>query len=70
MVTSLRMDNSEVIEKFERDLWMLIFKAHKEGIDFSNLHFILEETTESLEIKGYSEKFLEEYAPEPSKNKA
>ena len=55
------MDNVELIEKFEHDLWRLISKAHKDGISFETAHYILQEMVKSLDIMGYSEDWLKQF---------
>ena len=55
------MDNPELIEKYEREIWCLISRMRADKIRYSVAHFVFKKILEDLELRGYSEDWLEEY---------
>lgn len=58
------MDNPELIEQYERELWDTVRKMHQDGISYDAAHDTLERMTKALDTMAYSEGWLSQYAPE------
>ena len=53
------MDDADLIEKFEAELWDIVCKMHKDGIRFEIIKSILEEMVKTLEMQGYVENWMD-----------
>jgi hypothetical protein len=56
------MDDPELIDKYEDELWQIIFGMHKDGINYSTILFVMEEAIKNLNLMAYCERWLAEYA--------
>jgi len=54
-------DNADLIEKYELELQELIQRMHKDGINYSTILFLLQETVKNLDLMAYCEKWLAMY---------
>ena len=61
------MDNADLIEQYEDELWHTIYKMHRDGICYEAAYDTLQRITKSLDIMCYSEAYLGQYAPESVK---
>ena len=55
------MDNADLIERYEQELWSIISQMHRDGIRFEVIHFVVSEIVKSLEMKAYVENWLNSY---------
>ena len=55
------MDDADLIEQSELDIWEIINKLHNAGVRYSIVHSILEEMVKTLDIQGYAEQWLDTY---------
>ena len=55
------MDDPELIEKYEREVWCLISRMRADNIRYSVVHSLFQDIVKDLELRGYSEDWLEEY---------
>jgi len=56
------VDDADLIEKAELDLWDIINKLHKAGVRYTVVHFILLEMVKTLEMQGYTEDWLKKFS--------
>ena len=56
------MDNADIIEQSELDLWQIVYKMHKAGVRFEIVHGIFQELIKTLELQGYTENWLNQFA--------
>ncbi len=55
------MDNADLIEKYELELWDTIHKMNKDGIRYEVIQFVVSEMVKRLEVQGYVENWLHSY---------
>ena len=53
------MDNADLIETCELELWQTVYKMHRAGVRFEVVYQIFVEITKTLELQGYCEDWLE-----------
>ena len=55
------MDNADLIEQSELELWQIVSKMHKAGVRFEIVHSIFQEMIKTLEMQGYCENWLNQF---------
>ena len=55
------VDNADLIEKAEDEIWQIIAKMHKANVRYEVVHQIFVEITKTLELQGYAENWLTQY---------
>lgn len=65
---SLGVDNADLIEKYELELWQTIARMHKSGIRYAVVAFVMKEICTTLEVQGYCEDWLNKYLPVEDRN--
>jgi len=56
------VDNADAIEKYELELWNTIYKMHRDGIRFEVCRQTMQEMIKTLELQGYCENWLGQFA--------
>ena len=54
------LDDADLIEQAELDIWSIIQKLHKAGVRYEVVHQIFVEIVKTLEIQGYAEQWLQQ----------
>ena len=54
-------DDPELIDRYDDELWQVIFKMHKD-VSYSIILFVMEEAVKNLKLMAYCERWLAEYA--------
>ena len=52
------VDNADLIEQAEGELWQIIQRLHNAKVRYEVVHQIFVEITKTLEIQGYAEEWL------------
>lgn len=59
------LDNPELIEKYEIELWQLIARMHSDGLKYDTVHFIFEEAVKALGLQAHCENWLDNVVISP-----
>lgn len=51
-------DNPDIIEKYEDELWCIIYKMRQDKIDSETIFYVLNDIIKSLGLMDYCERWL------------
>ena len=55
------VDDANLIEQSELELWGIVNKMHKAGVRYEIIFGILQEMVKTLEMQGYCENWMTKY---------